>query len=196
MKKLNILIFFLIIYCGGGEIAEEPTTTSTSTTTSSSTTTSTSTTTTTGFLTPNDVFESEESENSSSATKMPSQCEVWESETVSNQKLMQLNLIDFDEANENYKNNSISSDEFKIILDNLSNKTLDILIKQEELKPNSSNKESSKFYEDAFVGFYSAFNLYSLYLEEGVSQYKIDSDYELELAIENSKNAVLYKSSC
>ena len=190
MKKINILILFLIIYCGGGEIAEEPTTTTTSTTTS------TSTTTTTGFLTPEDVYESEESENSSSATKKPSQCEVWESETVSNQKLMQLNLRDFDEANENYKNNSISSDEFKNILDNLSNKTLNILIKQEKLKPNSSNKESSKFYEDSFAGFFSAFNLYSLYLEEGVSQYKIDSDYELSLAIENSKNAVLYKSSC
>jgi len=121
---------------------------------------------------------------------------VWESETVSNQKLMQLNLKDFDEANENYKNNSISSDEFKIIPDNLSNKTLNILIKQEKLKPNSSNEEFSKFYEDSFAGFYSPFNLYSLYLEEGVSQYEIDSDYELGLANENSKNTVLYKSSC
>tara|TARA_B000000532_G_scaffold148173_1_gene119013 strand:- start:69 stop:668 length:600 start_codon:yes stop_codon:yes gene_type:complete len=199
VKKLNIFILILIIYCGGGEIAEEPTTTTTSTTTTSSstTTTATSTTTTTsGFLTPDDVYESEESENSSTTTKKSSQCEVWESETTSNQKLMQLNLIDFDEANEDYKNNSINADEFKIILDNLSNKTLDILIKQEKLKPNSSNKESSKFYEESFAGFYSAFNLYSLYLEEGVSQYKIDSDYELGLAVENSKNAVLYKSSC
>ena len=158
------------------------------------TTTTTLATTTTSFITPDDVYEPDE--NTSSVSKNPSQCEVWESETFSNQKLMQLILIDFDEATENYKNNDINSDEFQVILDDLSARSLEVLIKQENLKPNSSNLESSKFYEDSFAGFFSAFNLYSLYLEEGVSQNKIDSDFELELAIENSNNAVLYKSSC
>ena len=105
-------------------------------------------------------------------------------------------LTDFDEASEDYINNNISSDEFKVILDDLSSRSLDIFIKQQNLKPNSSNLESSKFYEDAFVGFQTAFNLYSLYLEGGDFQNMIDSDFELELAIENSNNAVLYKSSC
>jgi len=192
-SKIFVIIFILLISLvvsfneenNSLPVAEDTTTT---------TTTTTLATTTTIFITPDDVYEPDE--NTSSVSKNPNQCEVWESETFSNQKLMQLILIDFDEATENYKNNDINSDEFQVILDDLSARSLEILIKQENLKPNSSNVESSKFYEDSFAGFFSAFNLYSLYLEEGVSQNKIDSDFELELAIENSNNAVLYKSSC
>ena len=198
-SKIFVIIFILLIslVVSSNEennsipVAEDTTTTIT---TLATTTTTTLATTTTSFITPDDVYEP--GENTSSVSKNPSQCEVWESETSSNQKLMQLILIDFDEATENYKNNNINSDEFQVILDDLSARSLEILIKQENLKPNSSNVESSKFYEDSFAGFFSAFNLYSLYLEEGVSQNKIDSDFELELAIENSNNAVLYKSSC
>ncbi len=169
-------------------IAEDTTTTTTTTTLAPITTTS--------FPTSDNIYEPNENENASDVSKKPSQCEVWESETLSNQKFMQLYLEDFDEANQNYKNNDINSGEFKVILDNLYAKTLDLYFKQENLKPNSSNKESNNFYIDSFAGFASAFNLYSLYLDKGDPQYKIDSDYELELAIENSKNAVLYKSSC
>ena len=198
-SKIFVIIFILLISLvvsfneenNSIPVAEDTTTT---TTTLATTTTTTLAPTTTSFITPDDVYEPDE--NTSSVSKNPSQCEVWESETFSNQKLMQLILIDFDEATENYKNNDINSDEFQVILDDLSARSLEVLIKQENLKPNSSNLESSKFYEDSFAGFFSAFNLYSLYLEEGVSQNKIDSDFELELAIENSNNAVLYKSSC
>ena len=199
-SKIFVIIFILLISLvvsfneenNSIPVAED--TTTTTTTTLATTTTTTLATTTTSLITPDDVYEPDE--NTSSVSKNPSQCEVWESETFSNQKLMQLILIDFDEATENYRNNDINSDEFQVILDDLSARSLELLIKQENLKPNSSNLESSKFYEDSFAGFFSAFNLYSLYLEEGVSQNKIDSDFELELAIENSKNAVLYKSSC
>ena len=198
-SKIFVIIFILLIFLvvsfneenNSIPVAEDTTTTIT---TLATTTTTTLATTTTSFITPEDVYEPDE--NNSSVSKNPSQCEVWESETYSNQKLMQLILKDFDEATENYKNNDINSDEFQVILDDLSARSLEVLIKQENLKPNSSNLESSKFYEDSFAGFFSAFNLYSLYLEEGVSQNKIDSDFELELAIENSNNAVLYKSSC
>jgi len=200
-SKIFVIIFILLISLvvsfneeNNSLPVAEDTTTTTTTTTIATTTTTTLATTTTIFITPDDVYEPDE--NTSSVSKNPSQCEVWESETFSNQKLMRLILIDFDEATENYKNNDINSDEFQVILDDLSARSLEILIKQENLKPNSSNVESSKFYEDSFAGFFSAFNLYSLYLEEGVSQNKIDSDIELELAIENSNNAVLYKSSC
>tara|TARA_B100000900_G_scaffold205164_1_gene173895 strand:- start:229 stop:990 length:762 start_codon:yes stop_codon:yes gene_type:complete len=198
-SKIFVIIFILLIFLvvsfneenNSIPVAEDTTTTIT---TLATTTTTTLATTTTSFITPEDVYEPDE--NNSSVSKNPSQCEVWESETYSNQKLMQLILKDFDEATENYKNNDINSDEFQVILDDLSARSLEVLIKQENLKPNSSNLESSKFYEDSFAGFFSAFNLYSLFLEEGVSQNKIDSDFELELAIENSNNAVLYKSSC
>ena len=199
-SKIFVIIFILLISLvvsfneenNSIPVAED--TTTTITTLATTTTTTTLATTTTSFITPDDVNEPDE--NTSSVSKNPSQCEVWESETFSNQKLMQLILIDFDEATENYKNNDINSDEFQVILDDLSARSLELVIKQENLKPNSSNLESSKFYKDSFEGFLSAFNLYSLYLEEGISQNKIDSDFELELAIENSNNAVLYKSSC
>ena len=198
-SKIFVIIFILLISLvtsfndenNSIPVAEETTTTTTTTTL---TTTTTTLTTTTSFITPNDVYEPDE--NTTSVSKNPTQCEVWESETLSNQKLMQLILKDFDEASKNYKNNDINSDEFQVILDDLSARSLELLIKQESLKPNSSNLESNKFYEDSFAGFFSAFNLYSLYLDEGVSQNKIDSNFELELAVENSNTAVLYKSSC
>ena len=123
-------------------------------------------------------------------------CEIWEYETNSNQKLMTLVLQDFDNSRLRYTNNEITKNEYKILIDEISEESLRILIKQESLNPNSSNRESHKKYILSFEGFLSTFNLLSNYLDSGVLSNLTDSNYELDLAINNSKEAVLLKNSC
>ena len=135
-------------------------------------------------------------DTTTTTVQVKSVCEIWEYETNSNQKLMTLVLQDFDNSRLRYTNNEITKNEYKILIDEISEESLRILIKQESLNPNSSNRESHKKYILSFEGFLSTFNLLSNYLDSGVLSNLTDSNYELDLAVNNSKEAVLLKNSC
>ena len=135
-------------------------------------------------------------DTTTTTVQVKSVCEIWEYETNSNQKLMTLVLQEFDNSRSKYTNNEITKNEYKILIDEISEESLRILIKQESLNPNSSNRESHKKYILSFEGFLSTFNLLSNYLDSGVLSNLTDSNYELDLAVNNSKEAVLLKNSC
>ena len=135
-------------------------------------------------------------DTTTTTVQVKSVCEIWEYETNSNQKLMTLVLQEFDNSRSKYTNNEITKNEYKILIDEISEESLRILIKQESLNPNTSNRESHKKYILSFEGFLSTFNLLSNYLDSGVLSNLTDSNYELDLAVNNSKEAVLLKNSC
>jgi len=159
----------------------------------SSTTTTVQDTTTT---TVQDTTTTTVQDTTTTTVQVKSVCEIWEYETNSNQKLMTLVLQEFDNSRSKYTNNEITKNEYKILIDEISEESLRILIKQESLNPNSSNRESHKKYILSFEGFLSTFNLLSNYLDSGVLSNLTDSNYELDLAVNNSKEAVLLKNSC
>src|SRR5210317_1661278 len=165
----------------------------TTTTVQDTTTTTVQDTTTT---TVQDTTTTTVQDTTTTTVLVKSVCEIWEYETNSNQKLMTLVLQDFDNSRLRYTNNEITKNEYKILIDEISEESLRILIKQESLNPNSSNRESHKKYILSFEGFLSTFNLLSNYLDSGVLSNLTDSNYELDLAINNSKEAVLLKNSC
>jgi len=159
----------------------------------SSTTTTVQDTTTT---TVQDTTTTTVQDTTTTTVQVKSVCEIWEYETNSNQKLMTLVLQEFDNSRSKYTNNEITKNEYKILIDEISEESLRILIKQENLNPNSSNRESHKKYILSFEGFLSTFNLLSNYLDSGVLSNLTDSNYEFDLAVNNSKEAVLLKNSC
>jgi hypothetical protein len=165
----------------------------TTTTVQDSTTTTVQDTTTT---TVQDTTTTTAQDTTTTTAQVKSVCEIWEYETNSNQKLMTLVLQEFDNSRSKYTNNEITKNEYKILIDEISEESLRILIKQESLNPNSSNRESHKKYILSFEGFLSTFNLLSNYLDSGVLSNLTDSNYELDLAVNNSKEAVLLKNSC
>jgi len=166
---------------------------STTTTVQDTTTTTVQDTTTT---TAQDTTTTTVQDTTTTTVQVKSVCEIWEYETNSNQKLMTLVLQEFDNSRSKYTNNEITKNEYKILIDEISEESLRILIKQESLNPNSSNRESHKKYILSFEGFLSTFNLLSNYLDSGVLSNLTDSNYELDLAVNNSKEAVLLKNSC
>ena len=166
---------------------------STTTTVQDTTTTTVQDTTTT---TVQDTTTTTVQDTTTTTVQVKSVCEIWEYETNSNQKLMTLVLQEFDNSRSKYTNNEITKNEYKILIDEISEESLRILIKQESLNPNSSNRESHKKYILSFEGFWSTFNLLSNYLDSGVLSNLTDSNYELDLAVNNSKEAVLLKNSC
>jgi hypothetical protein len=166
----------------------------TTTTTLQDTTTTTVQDTTT--TTVQDTTTTTVQDTTTTTVQVKSVCEIWEYETNSNQKLMTLVLQDFDNSRLRYTNNEITKNEYKILIAEISEESLRILIKQESLNPNSSNRESHKKYILSFEGFLSTFNLLSNYLDSGVLSNLTDSNYELDLAVNNSKEAVLLKNSC
>jgi len=165
----------------------------TTTTVQDTTTTTVQDTTTT---TVQDTTTTTVQDTTTTTVQVKSVCEIWEYETNSNQKLMTLVLQEFDNSRSKYTNNEITKNEYKILIDEISEESLRILIKQESLNPNSSNRESHKKYILSFEGFLSTFNLLSNYLDSGVLSNLTDSNYELDLAVNNSKEAVLLKNSC
>jgi hypothetical protein len=202
--EYSILFFCILIIVSCVTLLSSTTTTvqDTTTTTVQDTTTTTvqdTTTTTvqdTTTTTVQDTTTTTVQDTTTTTVQVKSVCEIWEYETNSNQKLMTLVLQDFDNSRLRYTNNEITKNEYKILIDEISEESLRILIKQESLNPNSSNRESHKKYILSFEGFLSTFNLLSNYLDSGVLSNLTDSNYELDLAINNSKEAVLLKNSC
>jgi len=194
--EYSTLFFCILIIVSCVTLLSSTTTTVQDTTTTTVQDTTTTTVQDTTTTTVQDTTTTTVQDTTTTTVQVKSVCEIWEYETNSNQKLMTLVLQEFDNSRSKYTNNEITKNEYKILIDEISEESLRILIKQESLNPNSSNRESHKKYILSFEGFLSTFNLLSNYLDSGVLSNLTDSNYELDLAVNNSKEAVLLKNSC
>jgi len=194
--EYSTLFFCILIIVSCVTLLSSTTTTVQDTTTTTVQDTTTTTVQDTTTTTVQDTTTTTVQDTTTTTVQVKSVCEIWEYETNSNQKLMTLVLQEFDNSRSKYTNNEITKNEYKILIDEISEESLRILIKQESLNPNSSNRESHKKYILSFEGFLSTFNLLSNYLDSGVLSNLTESNYELDLAVNNSKEAVLLKNSC